>query len=377
MGLSDFLKEGLGLSNIYTWLFFRDMVLLPVGVILLGTLLGGAIAHRIKAAVRRGRFADAPLVGSLLRSLGNLPAIWGFLLGLNWAAHTAPLSDYLRYIVFCVLFTLWVWSAATFLQRALCRAIETSMGADGGSASTSLLLNLVGAVVYIIAAIIVLDAYGVSITPLLTALGVGGMAIALGLQDTMANLFAGLHILLTKQIRIGDHIRLEGGSEGQIIDITWRFAKIHTVTNNIVIVPNNKLAASIITNYDMGVAGGTSVEDVAFTVTVGVAYDSDLDGVEHVTLETAREVLARLDPALDAAEGASTAPSVRFHTFGDSSVIFNVNLHTSSFRNQYLIRHEFIKALKKRFEDEGIVIPFPIRTVRTENGDALLSTKTK
>ena len=96
-----------------------------------------------------------------------------------------------------------------------------------------------------------------------------------------------------------------------------------------------------------------------------------------MTLETAREVLARLDPALDAAEGAPTAPSVRFHTFGDSSVIFNVNLHTSSFRNQYLIRHEFIKALKKRFEAEGIVIPFPIRTVRTEGGDAFLSTKEK
>ena len=211
-----------------------------------------------------------------------------------------------------------------------------------------------------------LDAYDVSITPILTALGVGGMAVALGLKETMENIFAGVHILLTKQIRIGDHIRLEGGAEGQIIDITWRYAKIHTVTNNIIIVPNNKLATSIITNYDMGVTQEHSVRDVAFTVTVGVAYDSDLEKVERVTLEVARGVLESLDPNLDISEGAATAPAVRFHTFGDSSINFNVNLHTTSFRNQYLIRHEFIKALKKQFDAEQIEIPFPIRTVRME-----------
>ena len=109
-----------------------------------------------------------------------------------------------------------------------------------------------------------------------------------------------------------------------------------------------------------------SVMDVAFTVTVGVAYDSDLDMVERVTLEVARDILTRLDPSLDIDEGSSTAPAVRFHTFGDSSILFNVNLHTTSFRSQYLIRHEFIKALKKRYDEEGIEIPFPIRTVRME-----------
>ncbi len=355
--------------------FLLDAVLFPVGAVVIGVLFGGAVAHRTKAMAAKGRFSDTPIVDPILRSLGNLPVVWGLLLGLEWAVHIAPLSEFGMFIASCVLFTLLTGSVATFLQRVICRALEARMGAEGSHASTSLLLNLVGAIVYIIAAIIVLDAYGVSITPLLTALGVGGMAVALGLQDTMSNIFAGIHILLTKQIRIGDHIRLENGSEGQIIDIAWRFAKIHTVTNNIVIVPNNKLAASIITNYDMSVAGGASVEDVAFTVTVGVAYDSDLDRVERVTLETAREVLGRLDPGLDVAEGASTAPAVRFHTFGDSSIIFNVNLHTSSFGNQYLIRHEFIKALKRRFETEGIEIPFPIRTLRTDSGSSLLSTR--
>ena len=351
-----------------TWPILRDTVVLPCVVIAIGTILGGAVAHRVKAAVRNGRFPmDSPM-DILMGSMKRLPAVWGFLIGLNWAVHQVPLSDFSRFVMSCVIFALLVWSVAAFLQCALCRVIEVRMGTGGNPASTSLLLDLVGAAVYVVGGIIVLDACGVSITPLVTALGVGGLTIALGLQETMANLFAGLHLLLTKQVRIGDHIRMEGGSEGQITDITWRYAKIHTVTNNVIIVPNSKLAAAVITNYDMPAEGvnSISVEDVAFSVSVGVAYDSDLDRVEQVTLEVARDVLARFDSALDVSEGAATAPAVRFHTFGDSAICFNVNLHTTSFRSQYLIRHEFIKALKKRYDEENIQIPFPIRTVRME-----------
>lgn len=343
-----------------------DKVLLPFGAFVLCVLLGGAVAHRMKKATQSGRFAEDSFFGMLLHSIGNLPKLWGALFGLNWAVHITNVSVFVQNVVSCILFTVAVWTAAKILQRTLCHVIELRTGTAGSPPSTSLLLNLVNAVVYLSGFIIVLDAYDVSITPILTALGVGGMAVALGLKETMENIFAGVHILLTKQIRIGDHIRLEGGAEGQIIDITWRYAKIHTVTNNIIIVPNNKLATSIITNYDMGVTQEHSVRDVAFTVTVGVAYDSDLEKVERVTLEVARGVLESLDPNLDISEGAATAPAVRFHTFGDSSINFNVNLHTTSFRNQYLIRHEFIKALKKQFDAEQIEIPFPIRTVRME-----------
>ncbi len=345
-----------------------DEVILPVGAFAICVVIGIVVAQRMRDAKDSGRFAEDSFVGVLVRSIGNLPMFWGGLVGLNWAVHIANVSDFVEYIVSCFLFTVAIWTAATFLQRTICKVIERQMGSSGSTPSTSLLLNLVSAIIYLLGGILVLDAYDVSITPLLTALGVGGMAVALGLKETMENIFAGLHILLTKQIRIGDHIRLEGGAEGQITDITWRFAKIHTVTNNIIIVPNNKLAASIITNYDMGETTETSVGDVAFAVTVGVAYDSDLDKVERTTLEVARDVLARFDPALNTADGASTAPAVRFHTFGDSSIDFNVNLHTTSFRNQYLIRHEFIKALKKRYEEENIQIPFPIRTVQMGPG---------
>ena len=357
-----------------TWHSLRDLVLRPCALVAAGVLIGWAVHHRLRKMIEIGRVAEDTFFGVLLRSLGKLPIVWGLLMGLNWAARVVSLPPFAQGRLVNLLFAVLIWTVMTFLQRAIGQFISLRMASEGSPASTSLLLNLVSATIYITGIILVLDEFDISITPMITALGVGGMAIALGLQDTMANIFAGLHILLTKQVRIGDHIRLEGGSEGKIIDITWRYAKIHTVTNNIIIVPNSKLAASIITNYDMASGRGqsASVMDVAFSVAVGVAYDSDLEEVERVTLEVARGVLERLDPDLDISDGASTAPVVRFHTFGDSSIDFNVNLHTTSFKNQFLIRHEFIKALKKRYDEENIQIPFPIRTVQMEGP---LSTK--
>ncbi|MBR1886407.1 MAG: mechanosensitive ion channel family protein [Schwartzia sp.] len=350
-----------------TWQTVGGMVVLPLGVIVLCVLFGEAVTRRVKTAIREERYSDSSFMGVFLHSLKSLPTLLGLLLGLYCAVNAAPVPQFAEEMAENIFFTLSAWMVATFLQRTLCQVIELRMG-KGGGYSNSLFLNLVSAVIYIVTFVLVLDFYGISVTPIITALGVGGMAVALGLQETMANIFAGMHILLTDQIRIGDHIRLENGAEGQITDITWRYARIHTVTNNVIVVPNNKLAASIITNYDMSADGAmiASIEDVAFVVPLGVAYDSDLEQVERVTLEVARETLRRLDPSLNIAEGAPTAPAVRFYNFGDSSIDFNVHLHTTTFRQQYVIRHEFIKALKKRYEEEGIEIPFPIRTVRME-----------
>lgn len=352
----------------WTWTVFCDLVLRPCAFVIVGVLIGWAVHYRLRKMIEIGRVAEDTFFGVLLRSIGKLPIVWGFLMGLNWATRVVSLPPFAQGRLVNLLFAVLIWTIMTFLQRAVGQFLSLRMVEEGSPASTSLLMNLVSAAIYLTGIILVLDEFDISITPMITALGIGGMAIALGLQETMANIFAGLHILLTKQVRIGDNIKLEGGSEGKIIDITWRYAKIHTVMNNIIIVPNSKLAASIITNYDMDSVRGqsTSVMDVAFVVTVGIAYDSDLEEVERVTLEVAREVLERLDPDLDISDGASTAPAVRFHTFGESSIIFNVNLHTTSFKGQYVVRHEFIKALKKRYDEENIQIPFPIRTIQME-----------
>jgi small-conductance mechanosensitive channel len=206
--------------------------------------------------------------------------------------------------------------------------------------------------IFSIGALIILQSVGISITPLVTALGIGGLAVALALQPTLSNLFAGLQIIISKQVEVGDYVQLDSGQKGYVTDVSWRNTKIRELPNNLIVVPNSKLADSIVTNFNQ------PQKEMSVLVKCGVSYDSDLEKVEKVTIDVAKKVLKKIQGGESEFE-----PFIRFHTFGDSSIDFSVILRVKEFVNKYLIRHEFIKALHKRYNKEGINIPFPIRTV--------------
>ena len=126
---------------------------------------------------------------------------------------------------------------------------------------------------------------GIDVTPLVAALGVGGLAVALGLQDTLSNLFAGVFVLLSKPVRVGDYVKLESGQEGYVEDVGWRSTRIRQIRNNMVVVPNRLMVDTIITNYYM------PEHEMSVPVQVGVHYDSDLEDVEKVTCEVAQEIM--------------------------------------------------------------------------------------
>lgn len=226
-----------------------------------------------------------------------------------------------------------------------------------GREATSIFVNLTWAAVVLLGGLIVLQTLGVSITPLLTALGVGGLAVALALQDTLANLFAGVHLLASKKVRVGDFIQLDTGEQGYIADITWRNTAIRQLPNNMLLVPNSRLASAVITNYYR------PQRELAVLVEVGVAYGSDLERVEQVVTEVGSEVMREVQGGVQAFR-----PLVRFHTFGDSSIDFTVILRGREVTDQYLLKHEFIKRLHRRFAAEGIQIPFPVRTIVRAKG---------
>jgi len=190
----------------------------------------------------------------------------------------------------------------------------------------------------------------------LASLGIAALALSLALQDTLANFFSGLYILVSRPIRMGDYVELENGLKGYVLAIGWRETRIRTLPNNTVVIPNNKLAQSIVINYYL------PEKEMACLVQVGVSYGSDLEKVERVTCEVGKEVLSRVSGAVNAFD-----PFIRYHTFADFSVNFTVILRINEFVDQYLVTHEFIKALHKRYKAEGIEIPFPIRTVQMKN----------
>lgn len=215
--------------------------------------------------------------------------------------------------------------------------------------------------VWIVGGLVLLSAIGVQITPILTALGVGGLAVALALQDTLSNLFAGVHILADKPIRVGDYAKLAEGVEGFVVDIGWRSTRLRTFANNIVIVPNKKVAESIITNYDLPDAfTGLSVKIV-------VDYSADADRIESLLLDELQRA-AREVPGIQ----SQPAPVVRLVPgFGDNGLEFTLSCQVASDTDQGLVQHELRKRVLRRFRTEGIPIP-PARTVTLREAAALL-----
>ena len=219
--------------------------------------------------------------------------------------------------------------------------------------TTGLAYGTVKGVVLIIGFLIILSVLGISIAPLLTALGVGGLAVALALQDTLANFFSGIHILMEKSVRVGDFVRLETGQEGYVDDITWRTTRVRMLPNNMVVIPNSKLAQSIVTNYYL------PEKRMSLLISIGVSYSSDPEKVERILVEEAKKAAGEIQGLL-----AEPEPFVRFIPgFGDSSLDFTLICQVAEFVDQYLAQHELRKRIFKRFNNEGIEIPFPHRTV--------------
>ena len=303
-----------------------------------------------RAAAHTTTTADDKAIAALEKPV----LLWGALLGAHIGIGTVPsfagAAHGLQTTVQVILL-----ASATWTLGKLAGDLVSSRTAEAELPSANLISNLARVGVMLIGALMLLKALDIEITPILTALGVGGLAVGLALQDTLANLFAGIQILASKQVRVGDFIRLSSGEEGFVTDITWRYTTIRQLSNNFTIVPNAKLSSAVTSNFNM------PDPEQSVVVQVGVSYDSDLEMVERVTIEVAREIQRTVDGAVTTHE-----PFTRYHTFGDSSVNFSVILRGREYTSQYLMTHEFIKALHARYKKEGIEIPFPIRTVYTK-----------
>jgi small-conductance mechanosensitive channel len=207
-------------------------------------------------------------------------------------------------------------------------------------------------VIIALGVLVFLESIGISITPIVASLGIGSLAIALALQDTLANLFAGVYMIAEKPVEPGNFIKLEGGEQGYITRVGWRSTHIRTLGEHVVVVPNAKLAGSIITNFSL------PKDELGVSIEVAVAYDSDLPEVERITLEVARMIMAEVLEA-----NPDFEPRVRYHTFAESSINMTVWLGARDFVGGLFVRHEFVKRLHARYRQEHISMPFPRRTI--------------
>ena len=247
-----------------------------------------------------------------------------------------------------------------FLDKLLRNIIKTYaskievLKTSGGIAQ-----GIVRAIVIGLGILILLDSFGVSITPLLASLGIGSLAIALALQPTLENFFSGVQIVIDKPIRVGHFIKLDSGQQGYVAKIGWRSTWVRMLGNNVVVIPNKVLVNSKVLNYYY------PAQEMSVLVQVGVHYDSDLDKVERVTVEVGKEVMKEVKGGVP-----TSVPFIRYHTFSDFSINFSVILRAKEVVDQYLIKHEFVKRLHKRYAKEGINIPYPIRAINYDQEKA-------
>lgn len=340
-----------------TDLAWLNNLLLPLAFVLGGLALGWVfdrfVLHEIRKIAARTKWEGDEVI---VHSLRGMVVLWFSLGGVYLSLHSIEIQPFIHAIALKVLRVILILSVTFVLARVCAGFVELySRKAGGVFLTTTLFSTITKIVVSIIGLLVVLDSLGISITPMLTALGVGGLAVALALQDTLSNLFAGIQIIASKKVRVGDYIKLDTGDEGYVTDITWRNTTIRALPNNIIVVPNAKLASAIVTDYYM------PDREIAVLVQVGVRYGSDLERVERVTIEVAKEVMREVPGGVP-----DFQPLIRYHTFGDFSVNFTTILRAREYADQYTLKHEFIKRLHRRYQQEGIEIPFPIRTVFME-----------
>lgn len=281
--------------------------------------------------------------------------LWFVLLGLLCSSYYIRYKtglEYSRYaykaglVFLSVSFILFFAEVISEFIRSYAKRTSTDI------AQVSILEHFAKWLVILLGILILLHSLGIPLGPVLTGFGIGGLAVALALQDTLANFFSGLHLLISKQIKPGDYVKLDSGEEGYVVDITWRNTVIKELPNNFIIIPNSRIAKAIIKNYYV------PEKEISVPISVGISYESDLDNAEKVAIEVAKEVMREVKGGVPTFE-----PFLRYNGFSDFSINFTVILRAQEVVDQYLIKHEYIKRLHKRFKKEGIVIPYPVRTV--------------
>ncbi len=339
-------------------------IYIPLGYflwVLLGLFIKGVVFKTIKEISKRTKtkFDDV-----LVQSLEFPVLLLIFTSGGVFIEKIAPIAtntEFTQY-VFLGFKAVTIIAIVMFVEKFINGLIEEYtpkfdiLKTSGSVAKTMARLVVIG-----IGLLVLLDSFGVSITPVLASLGIGSLAVALALQPTLENFFSGVQIVVDKPFKVGQFIKLESGEEGYVHKIGWRSTWVRMLANNIVVMPNKVLVDSKVTNYYY------PQKELAVLVQVGVHYASDLEKVERVTIEVGRQTMKEVAGSVEDFE-----PFIRYHTFDNSSINFSVILRAKEFVDNYLIKHEFIKRLAKRYNQENIVIPFPIYAINYDQEKASL-----
>tara|TARA_B100000949_G_scaffold149592_1_gene131429 strand:+ start:28 stop:1101 length:1074 start_codon:yes stop_codon:yes gene_type:complete len=207
-------------------------------------------------------------------------------------------------------------------------------------------------IIYLLGALQLLGYFGFSISPILAGLGIGGIAVALAVQPTLSNFFAGTYVLTEGALKEGDFIEIEGGIQGYVSSVGWRSTKIRDRFNNLVLIPNSKMAESVVTNF---YSPETAIN---ILITSGVAYEENLENVEVTVKDTLQQLSSVSENVAN-----NTQPRFGFSEFGDSNINFWIFMQAKDWSASFQLKSEIIKAVHSSFDKKGITINYPTRRI--------------
>lgn len=219
----------------------------------------------------------------------------------------------------------------------------------------NLIRRSVNIALIVIGGLMLLDVLGLEITPLIAGLGVGGLAVGLALQGVLSSIFASSSMLSDSSLHVGDLVEVEGGPVGTVEHVGWRATRVRDFDNNIVLIPNAKLADATMTNYS------SSSHQADARLVFGIAYEEDLRRVEEVVVD-------ELTQLRDDFEGAvkSYEPLFLYRDFEESRVTALIKLRADTWLDSFTLRHLMVKRVHGRLAAEGIAIAYPARRLMPE-----------
>jgi len=325
--------------------------LAPVAIILLSFIIGIVFEKKLLKKLKE-LASKTPWTGDdlIVESLQYVTTLWFVLGGIFLASNTVPLSDGLLQATRKVLLAIFLGSITMIIAQMAVGIIRLS-SRDGSPTLTTLFETITKMLVYTLGVLVILQSVGVAITPLLTAFGVGGVSLGLAFQGTLTNLLSGINIITSKKVRPGDYIKMRSGEEGYVTDVELKYTVIKEINDNLVVIPNAQLIAGTFTNYSL------PEKQMLLPIKVGISYESDLEQVEKITLDVAKEIMEKVPGGVPEHQ-----VFMRYDSYDYYAINFIIYLAVQEYFDQLIVKHEFIKRLHKRYQQEDIKLPYPIQS---------------
>ncbi len=324
-------------------------IAIPLGIIVSSFLLGIILEKYLLKICKK--FDDHSHLESytiIVQSFQGVILIWSILGGITLALPFIYLPTALTILIQKIIIVIFSGSTTICIAKLAVNLIQVySQKNENTLPLTSLFSYLTQVLIFIIGFLITIQSLGIKITALVAAFGIGSLSIGLAFQNTLTNLISGVNIIVSRKIRPGDYIELKNGEQGYVTDVELKYTVIKDINNNTIVIPNSQIIDASFKNYSL------PEKEMLIPITIGVNYESDLEKVEQITLNIAKEIMLNIEGGVPEYE-----PFLRYEKMDYFAINFTIYLKIKEYYDQLIIKHEFIKKLTKTYQLEGIKIAF-------------------